>query len=76
MGELKIGEPSVERRDNYIKRVDEFFIANGINDIIRKKAILLSSCGAQLLRGVSDNQPLAAFNTDEAPLVSGSECHS
>ena len=38
MGELKIEEPSVERRDNYIKRVDEFFIANGINDIIRKKS--------------------------------------
>ena len=58
----KIGEfePSVERWDNYIERVNEFFITNGINDKIKKKAILLSSCGAktdQLQRGLSDNQP-------------------
>ena len=41
----KIGEfkPSVKRWDNYIERVDEFFIANGINDNIKKKSILLGS---------------------------------
>ena len=53
-------ELSIKRWDNYIGRVNEFFIANGINDNTKKKAILLSSCGAktyQLLHGLSDNQP-------------------
>ena len=35
----KIGEfePSIERWDNYIEPVDEFFIANGIKTISRKR---------------------------------------
>ena len=58
----KIGEfdPSSEKWDNYIERAEQFYIANDINDDVKKRAILLSSCGAktyQLLRGLSDNNP-------------------
>ena len=70
----KIGEfkPSVKRWDNYIERVDEFFIANGINDNIKKKSILLGSYSAktyQLPRGLSDNQPLTKTYTQLVTLM-------
>ena len=70
----KIGEfkPSVKRWDNYIERVDKFFIANGINDNIKKKSILLGSYSAktyQLPRGLSDNQPLTKTYTQLVTLM-------
>ena len=58
----KIGEfdPATELWNNYIERVDQFFIANDVADATKKREILLSSCGAkayQLLRGLSNNDP-------------------
>ncbi|XP_057298423.1 uncharacterized protein K02A2.6-like [Hydractinia symbiolongicarpus] len=58
----KIGEfdPATELWNNYIERVNQFYIANDIADATKKRAILLSSCGAkayQLLRGLSNNDP-------------------
>ena len=40
---------------NYIERLGFFFTANGIDDADKKKAVLLSCCGAttyQLIRGL------------------------
>ena len=83
-GKIGESEPSVKRWDNCIEWVDEFFIANGINDNTKKKTILLSSFGAktnQLLRGLSDNQPSMKTYTQlvtqmKKSLVSGTERHS
>ena len=48
----KIDEYVQESEDwtEYIERMGHFFLANGINDDDKKRAILLSSCGSRTLK--------------------------
>ena len=71
-GKTEEFEQSFERWDNCIERVNEIFIANGINDNIKKKTILLSSCGAktyQVLRGLPNNRPSMKTDTQLVTLM-------
>ena len=45
-GKINEFDSSIEERDDYIERLNQFFIANKITEEIKKKAILLSGCSA------------------------------
>ena len=44
-----IGEfdPSKEEWDSYVERLEHYFVANGVSEAAKKRAILLSGCGAE-----------------------------
>ena len=44
-----IGEYRSEREewDSYVKRLDQYFVANDVTNAAKKKALLLSLCGAE-----------------------------
>ena len=56
-------QPSTEDWVSYTERLEQHFIANGITNADKKRAILLSSCGAetyQLMRNLTAPDPLSS----------------
>ena len=55
-GQISEINPDQDNWDNYVERLNFFFVANGITDANKKRAIMLSSCGAvtyKLFKGLT-----------------------
>ena len=46
--------PKAEKWDFYVERLEEFYVANGIDDAARKRAILNSTVGADTFKLIRD----------------------
>ena len=70
-GTVSAFEPGKEDWSTYVERLNHYFVANGVEDAAKKRAILLTACGASTYKLIRSLLPTAeAINTTSYTLIS------
>ena len=71
-GTLSVYDSTAEPWTIYVERLNQYFIANDVEDSSKKRAILLAVCGSktfQLIRSLTEEDPTSKPYDDVVQLV-------
>ena len=71
-GTLSVYDSTAEPWTIYVERLNQYFIANDVEDSSKKRAILLAVCGSktfQLIRSLTEEDPTSKPYYDPKPSV-------
>ena len=65
-GTIKQFNPQVDDWPTYVERLQYYFVANDVDDAAKKRAILLTVCGAPTYKLLRSLVPDGKFDGDDA----------